>query len=104
MDEGVEIARGKHAVTILEDSLLIEALEAISMKYENAWVNSQPAQVEVREKAFLMLHVVKEFKGYLTRIIETGKLAGTAQLERIEMSERQQRIDAWDGSPDSGPT
>lgn len=100
MNEEVEIVRGKKAESLLDNPLLLEALEAIEKKYEDGWRKSQPSQLDVREKAFLMLHVVGEFKQYLTRLVQTGKMAGITRDAREEESAVQKRINEWDGSTD----
>ena len=100
MDEDQELSRGRQAQSLLENPYLNEALDAIEKKYEDGWRNSNPASVDVREKAFVMLHVVKEFRMYLTNMMNTGKLANAAKEERIELSETQRKVDEWDGSPD----
>lgn len=100
MDEEVEVLRGNQALQLLENPLLVEALEAIEKKYEDGWRNSQPSGVDKREKAYLMLHILSEFKQYLTRLVQTGKMAATARDARAEQSEVQQRINDWDGSTD----
>ena len=100
MDEEVEIARGRMAGSLLGNELLVEALAAMEMKYENAWINSQLSQTEIREEAFRMLRTVREFKQHLTRMVDTGKLATTARETRLEMESRQQRHSDWDGSAD----
>lgn len=98
--EAVEISRGRQASSLLENELLLEALAAIEMKYENGWRNSAPNAVDLREKAYLMLHVTKEFRMYLTNILNTGKMATVQQETRIESEANEIRLKEWDGSPD----
>jgi hypothetical protein len=84
----------------LGNELLNEALTSIEKKYMDGWLHSKPHAADVREKAYVMLHVLKEFKYHLTHIMETGKLASTAQEDRIGMQERERILTEWDGSPD----
>lgn len=100
MDEDLEIFRGRSAAALLENELLNEALDAIEKKYEDGWRHSKPSGVDVREAAYLMLHVVKEFKSHLTSFVNTGKLAATAQAQRESQRTKERVLTEWDGSPD----
>ena len=103
MDEELEISRGGRAKRLLEDPLLVEALEAIHERYTKAWRNTQLSQVTVREEAYRMLSAVDEFTAHLTRFVQTGKLATTAKETRVVSEDREQRLKDWDGSTDTQP-
>jgi len=103
MDENQEILRGKQAHQLLENELLNEALNSLEQKYETAWRNSKLSQVELREEAFRMLGAARELRSYLTNLVNTGKLASTAQAQRVEQVDRERRLSEWDGGPDGQP-
>jgi hypothetical protein len=100
MDEQVEIHRGKQAQSLLQNELMVEAFTAIEEKYSAIFRSSLPTQHDVREHAYTMLYAAKEFRQLLTHFLETGKMASTAQEERMAMELREHRLNAWDGSPD----
>lgn len=102
MDEAVEISRGKNAHNLLENPLLQEALAAIKERCRRKTEESLPSQPEVREGAYWLMCAVRELESHLTNFVNTGKLASSAQEQRIEKDTRERKIAEWDGSPDSG--
>jgi hypothetical protein len=70
-----EIARAHDAKALLENPLLIEALDLIERTWEQGWRNTAPEDTEKREKAYRMLFALTEFKAELRTAIETGMLA-----------------------------
>lgn len=72
----------------------------IEQKYVNGFLDSKPTGKDVREQAYLMLHILKEFKFYLTNILNTGKMATVTQEQRMDAEEREIQLKEWDGSPD----
>lgn len=100
MDESTEISRGKGAVRLMENTLLVEAFEAIESKYLKIWLDSRPTETTLREHAYLMLNSSKEFKMYLTNLINTGKMAATTQAQRTDQEQRERRVLESDGAPD----
>ncbi len=99
MEEATEISRGKVALRLLENTLLVEAFESVEEKYKNIWLNSRPTEVDLREHAYLLLNASKELKGYLTTLINTGKMAATTQAQRTDQEQRERRVLESDGSP-----
>jgi hypothetical protein len=100
MDQEAEIARGQQAQQLLENPLLVEALEAVEARYSDAWLNSTLSQAVLREEAYRMLAAVKELRTHLTRFAETGKLAAIARDTKRETDIKERKLRAWDGSPD----
>jgi hypothetical protein len=100
MDEELEITRGKDSHRLLENPLLKEALEAIKSRTRKKVEDSLPSQKEVREGAYWLLCAVKELEAHLTSFVNTGKLASTAQAQRIDIAVREREIAESDGSPD----
>lgn len=101
MDEEQEIQRGKDAHRLLENPLLVEALEAIRSRCRQKSETSQPSQPQVREAAYWLLCATKELEAHLTSFMTTGKLASTAKDTRDEVVERERELNKWDGSADS---
>jgi hypothetical protein len=103
MDESVEISRGQEAKRILENPLLVEALEAVRERCRSLSERSLPSQKDVREGAYYLLAATNELERHLTSFATTGKLAAVAQDQREEQKLRERKLSEWDGSPD-GPT
>jgi hypothetical protein len=103
MDESVEISRGKSSHQLLENPLLQEALAAIKERCRVKTEQSLPSQSDVREGAYWLLCAVKELESHLTNFVNTGKLASTAQAQRIDTEKRERELAEWDGSPDGQP-
>jgi hypothetical protein len=103
MEESLEISRGKSSHQILENPLLQEALAAIKERCRKKSENSLPSQPEVREGAYWLMCAVKELEAHLTNFVNTGKLASTAQAQRVEKEQRERELAEWDGSPDGQP-
>lgn len=103
MDESVEISRGKNALRLLENPLLVEALEAIESRFRNKYENTLLSQHDLREEAYRMLCAVKELRQHLTSFVTTGKMATVAQEQREEIELRERKLAEWDGSPDGLP-
>jgi len=70
-----EIARGLDAKALLENPLLVEALDLIERTWESAWRNTQIGDVAGREKAYAILLGLTEFRAELQTAVETGMLA-----------------------------
>lgn len=50
-----EIQRGERAAQLLQDELIVEALETIEKEYTERWKNSPVRDAEGREKLYLMV-------------------------------------------------
>jgi signal transduction protein with GAF and PtsI domain len=99
-DEEVEISRGSSASSLMQNTLLIEALNAIEQHFRDAIENSALSRQDVREEAYHMLCAAKVFRKHLTHHIETGKMASVALAQREDNAERERKHMEWDGSPD----
>lgn len=74
-----EMQRGADAQALLENALLIEALDAYETEIVNQWKTSPLRDADGREKLRLMLDASTKFRAYLQTTVNTGKLA-TASL------------------------
>ncbi|GAF78987.1 unnamed protein product [marine sediment metagenome] len=99
-DEEVEISRGNSAASLLQNTLLIEALDSIEQHFREAIENSALSRSDVREEAYHMLCASKVFRKHLTHHIETGKMASVAFAQREDQETRERDHREWDGSPD----
>jgi len=70
-----DIARAKEAQSLLENPILIRALETIESTWNEAWRNTAPIDREKREAAYQMLYMLQEFRTELRNVIEHGKIA-----------------------------
>jgi hypothetical protein len=78
MDEGrlsTELARAAQAERLLGDSILQDAISAVTTKYEKAWRESKPDDEEKRERAYLALRALSDLMREIERHVVTGKLA-----------------------------
>lgn len=78
-----EIQRGERAAQLLQDELIVEALETIEREYTEQWKNSPVRDVEGREKLFLMVKTAKKFRMELESVMETGQLAKLSLAQRL---------------------
>jgi hypothetical protein len=77
-----EIAKGHEAARLLEHPLIAGAMKAIDDRWSAAWRDSGPGQIEEREKAYLVLRGLDEFRSELTAYVEGGKLAAAMTTDR----------------------
>lgn len=88
MSERTEIARGQQAAEALDNPIVVEALEAWEREVIESWKTSPLRDVEGRERLRLMLEASKAFRGYMTRTLETGKLAEIQLQQSRTMMDR----------------
>lgn len=79
----LEIRRGEHAATLLNDELLTEAFAFIAQELTNQWQNSPARDNEGREKLWLSLKLLSKVRGHLTSVLETGKFAKLSLAQEI---------------------
>lgn len=83
MTKDEQIRRGEAAKRLLEDPVLIEALERLERTYLDSWRRTDPKDTEGRERLWVALQVAEEFARNLRAIADSGELAH-AQVERIK--------------------
>ena len=81
-NEARDIARGNDATRLLQDTLLVESLNALEQSYINTWKQSRVNETDLREEAYRMYFAVLQFRVQLTRFISTGKLAAQTRALR----------------------
>lgn len=79
----MEIQRGEHAAALLQDELVVEALEAIEREYTEQWKNSPARDEAGREKLWLMVKTAQKFRAELEAVLNTGKLAKATLAQRL---------------------
>jgi len=62
--------RGQHAERLLQDPLMVEALEAIEQTLRESWDSA--TTTEVREELWYTLKGMQRFKQYLSLAVEQG--------------------------------
>lgn len=70
-----EVARAARAAAILEDPLVVDALDAMRASALSAWENSTPDDTTGRERAWHRMRAVNEFRAHLQSHVDTGKMA-----------------------------
>lgn len=79
----LDIQRGEHALRLLSDPLLVEALQAIETEYTEQWKNSPARDEAGREKLWLMVKMVNRFRTELGTVLTTGKVAKATLAQRL---------------------
>lgn len=88
-----EIRRGQQAKRLLEDDLFIASMDALIGYYDIQWKNSALGDTEGREAAYRMLRTAAEFRGLLTKIVETGDIAAEQLAVLIAQQEAEDAIE-----------
>lgn len=78
-----EIQRGERAAQLLQDDLIVEALDKVEREYTEQWKNSPVRDAEGREKLFLMVKTAQKFRMELESVMETGQLAKLSLAQRL---------------------
>lgn len=78
-----QIQRANEARLLLENPLLIQALDAIETETVVAWVECRALDKEGKEAVWQLMKTAKKFRAILIGHVETGKLA-KEQLRRFE--------------------
>jgi hypothetical protein len=76
-----EAERGMRAKALMENELLVEAFDAWSRLYIEAWRTSAPAATDQRERAWMALAALDSVRADLRRLLDGGKIA-QAELDR----------------------
>ncbi len=79
----LEQRRGEQARRLLEEPLLAEAFATVETGLRQQWEASGDGEAVMRERAWLMLKLLKRVRAGLIEVMETGRLAET-QLVAIE--------------------
>lgn len=81
MDNTQKINRGINARLILDDPLVQEAFANLETMYIEDWKTSTVDDEVKRERAYMSLRALNDFKSALQSFVDTGKIAGK-QVER----------------------
>ena len=81
--------RALKAKQLLEDELLIDALEYARQSYTAAW--KAATTPELREKAWDLVHAVDKFEEHLIIVLNTGKLADR-QIHDLVAADKRRRV------------
>jgi len=83
--------KGIHAMSLLENELLQEALDAIDAEVMEQWIACPARDKEGKEALWQLIKTSRKFRSILTGYIESGKLA-TEQLKRYEKESKLSRM------------
>jgi hypothetical protein len=78
-----EIQNGERAAQLLQEPILVEALETIEQEYIDQWKNSPVRDHEAREKLWLMVKTAQKFRLELEQVMNTGKVARATLAQRL---------------------
>jgi len=90
-DLRAEQDKGINAMSLLENELLQEALDAIDAEVMEQWIACPARDKEGKEALWQLIKTSRKFRSILTGYVETGKLA-TEQLKRYEKESKLSRI------------
>ena len=85
----IEIRRGEHAASLLNDELLSEAFAYVAQELTEQWQNSPARDQSGREKLWLSLKLLQKVHGHLSSVLETGKFAKATLAQQIGERLRQ---------------
>jgi signal transduction protein with GAF and PtsI domain len=88
-----EVSRGIRAKAIIEDEIVVEALEAIEAELRSDWEGSRPGDPAGREESYRMLRAAKAFRERLRKVIDDGSVA-EAEIEATERARRRKNGDS----------
>jgi len=86
-----QIARAQRAKLILEDPLVVEAMDAIRSHLRQAWESSPARDKEGREELYRYMRVAANFEAAFRTHIESGEIAAhqlRAEEEQKTLMER----------------
>ena len=88
-----EASRGVRAQALLDDPIIVEALDAIEAELRADWEGSRVEDAAGREVAYRMLRAAKAFRERLRKVIDDGSVA-EAEIEAKERAKRRQNGDS----------
>lgn len=86
-----EVDKGRLALSLSENELLNEALDALDKEVMEQWIECPARDKEGKEALWQLIKTSRKFRSILTGYIESGKLA-TEQLKRFEKESKLSRI------------
>lgn len=95
-----KVARGRAAKELMENPLLVEALDAIEKEIEIGWKNSSAGEGgrEARDNAYLMHRLLLRLRGTLRSIIVDG--GNAEKLLSLEEEKRGGRRNSASSKPE----
>lgn len=93
-----EQERGRRASELLENPLLLEAIQQMRQEFQAAWINSPARDSEGREKLWHLVKLVDKLESYLRETVTTGRMASVQIEERRTLLQRMKDgINSWRG-------
>jgi hypothetical protein len=86
-----EVDKGRLALSLSENELMNEALDALDKEVMEQWIECPARDKEGKEALWQLIKTSRKFRSILTGYIESGKLA-TEQLKRFEKESKLGRI------------
>lgn len=86
-----DVDRGRTALSLSENELLCDALDAIDKEVMEQWVDCPARDKDGKEALWQLIKTSRKFRSILVGYIETGKLA-TEQLKRYEKDTLLRRV------------
>jgi len=78
-----QVQMGVEARRVFDNPAFVRALEALEEKYTRTWLETEPAQLDVREVSWQALRALRDLTDELTILLDNGTIAAR-QIEREE--------------------
>lgn len=97
-DDNEIVERARHANRLLNDPLIVEALDSLEEGILRVWRATSITDTEHRDALFHQLKAVDLFREYLTRTLRGGKVVIEQLLAEQKLRAQQERAAAGDGA------
>ena len=87
-----ETERGRQARLVLESQIYREAIDGLRAQLLSDWCNSQPGDIQGRERAWLAQNLLGKIESHLSSVMTTGEMA---TLQLAEGRTRLQAAAEW---------
>ena len=71
-----ELERGNKAAELLRNPIFSEAFEFLKEHYQETWQQTNPDDVESRERIYVAINVLGDIRHHIESVMTTGKMAG----------------------------
>jgi hypothetical protein len=84
--------KAAQAQRLLTDPMYVESFKALEAQLIQAWIASDPRDVDGRERCFQAIHANRKQRDYFASFINDGKLAQAQLDELAQRAERKKRF------------
>jgi predicted Ser/Thr protein kinase len=92
MNEQQEITRANRAREVLENPLMIEAMQVLRDEISGQWTNTAVRDTDGREQLWLMQRLLARLETHLRSVMTTGSMAKEQLRIKETMAEKARRF------------